>query len=108
MVETHYDAEKKQMRSKRKLIGKLDSDGQIVATGAIGRPLGSTKPKSDSSSSEIAQHYEALLNRKEEDLRRKDERINTLTNALTETEKTLRQYKAAVKKMEQIWSALPE
>ena len=34
---SYWDAEKKQARNKRKLIGKLDENGVIVPTGNVGR-----------------------------------------------------------------------
>ena len=36
--ESYWDAEKKQSRSRRKLVGKLDENGNVVATGKLGRP----------------------------------------------------------------------
>lgn len=35
--ESYWDPEKKQPRNRRKLIGKLDEDGNIVPTGSRGR-----------------------------------------------------------------------
>lgn len=36
--EAYWDPEKKQSRSRRKLIGKLDENGDVVPTGKHGRP----------------------------------------------------------------------
>ncbi|MCR4884718.1 MAG: hypothetical protein K6A68_14185 [Clostridiales bacterium] len=46
--ESYWDAEKKQPRNHRKLIGKLDEDGNIVPTGSRGR-----KRKDDSVQNDV-------------------------------------------------------
>lgn len=46
--ESYYDSEKKQSRSKRKLIGKIDPEtGKIVPTGKRGRPSKHTTSEAD-------------------------------------------------------------
>jgi hypothetical protein len=74
--ESYWDAEKKQPRSKRRLIGKVDPvTGEIVPTGKRGR-----KPKvKENSTSESAASGEAaaLLKQHEEDA----QRIRDLTQA---------------------------
>ncbi len=56
----------------------------------------------------MVQHYEELLRKKDEEMQRKDELIRTISNNLAKEEEALKQYKAAVKKIMQICSALPE
>jgi len=108
VIESHYDPSKKQTRSTRKLIGKLDSNGQLIPTGERGRPQGSTASKSNAAEPGMVQHYEDLLQKKDAEMQRKDELIRTISAALTKEEETLKQYRAAVRKMQQICSALPE
>lgn len=40
--ESYWDSEKKQPRNRRKLIGKLDENGEIVPTGKTGQPQAET------------------------------------------------------------------
>lgn len=40
--ESYWDPEKKQPRNRRKLIGKLDENGEIVPTGKRGKPQAET------------------------------------------------------------------
>ena len=108
VLESHYDPSKKQTRSTRKLIGKLDSNGELIPTGTRGRPFGSTSAKKADPDPGMVQHYEELLRKKDEEMQRKDELIRTISNNLAKEEEALKQYKAAVKKIMQICSALPE
>ena len=93
VVENYWDKEKKQSRSKRKLIGKIDPvTGEIVPTSSRGRPK-----KSDDSAD-----YKVLYEKAQKVLAVKDERIAELegvirdylkdeVNALDETESSLKQ-----------------
>jgi hypothetical protein len=93
VVENYWDKEKKQSRSKRKLIGKIDPvTGEIVPTSSRGRPK-----KSDDSAD-----YKVLYEKAQKELAAKDERIAELegvirdylkdeVNALDETESSLKQ-----------------
>ena len=93
VVENYWDKEKKQSRSKRKLIGKIDPvTGEIVPTFSRGRPK-----KSDDSAD-----YKVLYEKTQKELAAKDKRIAELegvirdylkdeVNALDETESSLKQ-----------------
>lgn len=93
VVENYWDKEKKQSRSKRKLIGKIDPvTGEIVPTSSRGRPK-----KSDDSAD-----YKVLYEKAQKELAAKDKRIAELegvirdylkdeVKALDETESSLNQ-----------------
>ena len=93
VVENYWDKEKKQSRSKRKLIGNIDPvTGEIVPTSSRGRPK-----RSDDS-----EDYKALYEKAQKELTAKDKRIAELegvirdylkdeVNALDETESSLKQ-----------------
>ena len=93
VIENYWDKEKKQSRSKRKLIGKIDPvTGEIVPTSSRGRPK-----KSDDSAD-----YKVLYEKTQKELAAKDKRIAELegvirdylkdeVNALDETESSLKQ-----------------
>ena len=93
VIENYLDKEKKQSRSKRKLIGKIDPvTGEIVPTSSRGRPK-----KSDDSAD-----YKVLYEKTQKELAAKDKRIAELegvirdylkdeVNALDETESSLKQ-----------------
>ncbi len=68
---SYWDADKQQSRSKRKLLGKLDSEtGEVIPTGSRGRKRKETPVVSD--------------NRTDAEAREKDERIRELTIALAQ------------------------
>ena len=53
--ESYWDKEKKQPRSRRKLIGKLDEEtGEIVPTGKSGRKKSSKTETAENSSTDLA------------------------------------------------------
>ena len=93
VIENYWDKEKKQSRSKRKLIGKIDpATGEIVPTSSRGRPK-----KSDDSVD-----YKVLYDKAQKELVAKDKRIADLedmirdylkdeVDALYETESSLKQ-----------------
>ena len=93
VIENYWDKEKKQSRSKRKLIGKIDPvTGEIVPTSSRGRPK-----KSDDSAD-----YKVLYEKAQKELAAKDKKIAELesvirdylkdeVNALDETESSLKQ-----------------
>lgn len=95
VVENYWDKEKKQSRSKRKLIGKIDPvTGEIIPTSSRGRPK-----KSDDSAD-----YKVLYEKAQKELAAKDKRIAELegvirdylkdeVNALDETESSLKQHR---------------
>ena len=71
---SYWDKDKKQPRSKRKLIGKIDPEtGEIV-------PTSPRKKKTDHSEDEYRVLYESAL----KDIARKDQRIQELESLLGE------------------------
>jgi uncharacterized protein YcbK (DUF882 family) len=93
VIENYWDKEKKQSRSKRKLIGKIDPvTGEMVPTSSKGRPR----------KTEDAENYKVLYEKAQKELAVKDKRISELEDmirdylkdemkALDETESSLRQ-----------------
>ena len=64
--ESYWDKEKKQPRSRRKLIGKLDEKtGEIVPTGKSGRKKGSAKVGDTSPASEPITEYVRVIEEKD-------------------------------------------
>lgn len=57
--ESYWDPEKKQPRNRRKLIGKLDENGEIVPTGKKGKPQAETFPLSPAEKKELKTYQEA-------------------------------------------------
>lgn len=74
---SYYDKEKHQSRSRRKLIGKLDPEtGELVPTGARGRPKKHTTPD------DKMPDYEMLYKQVQKGMVKKEEEIAQLTTAL--------------------------
>lgn len=68
--ESYWDKEKKQPRSRRKLIGKLDEDtGEIVPTGKSGRKKGSGRKQEENGSPEPITEHIRLIAEKDEQIR---------------------------------------
>lgn len=105
VIESHYDPKKKQSRSTRRLIGKLDENGNLVETGKPGRPVGSGKKSGDTSSGE-RQHYEELLLRASHEATLKDEKIASLTEEIREVKQELKRYRDVVEKTQKLWMEL--
>ena len=64
--ESYWDKEKKQPRSRRKLIGKLDEKtGEIVPTGKSGRKKGSAGTADTATASEPITEYIRVIEEKE-------------------------------------------
>ena len=62
--ESYWDPEKKQPRNRRKLIGKLDDDGNIVPTGKSGRKKGeSPAGEADKEAAEMRENLQETWNR---------------------------------------------
>lgn len=100
----YYDPEKKQSRSKRKLIGKLDPvTGEIIPTGKVGR---ASKPKTgttytDAEYTELQAKYvsqQAKLERTLNDLVEKENARAALDQELRATRKDIREYKKLVRR----------
>lgn len=66
--ESYWDKEKKQPRSRRKLIGKLDEEtGEIIPTGKSGRKKSSQKEMEEKGSPEpVTAHIRAIAENEEQ------------------------------------------
>jgi hypothetical protein len=58
--ESYWDPEKKQPRNHRKLIGKIDDDGNIIPTGSRGRKRKDEEPQ-DSREQKVTDELESSL-----------------------------------------------
>ena len=68
--ESYWDKEKKQPRSRRKFIGKLDEEtGEIVPTGKSGRKKSSKTETAENSSTDLAAQHIRIIAEKEEQIR---------------------------------------
>lgn len=68
--ESYWDKEKKQPRSRRKLIGKLDEEtGGIVPTGKSGRKKGSGRKQEENGSPEPFTEHIRVIAEKDEQIR---------------------------------------
>ena len=68
--ESYWDKEKKQPRSRRKLIGKLDEEtGEVIPTGKSGRKKSSEKEAGENNSPEPVTEYIRAIAEKEEQIR---------------------------------------
>ena len=78
--ESYWDKEKKQPRSRRKLIGKLDEDtGEIVPTGKSGRKKGAGRKQEENGSPEpITEHIRLLKAENRALIKEKQEALKTL------------------------------
>ena len=100
--ESYWDKEKKQPRSKRKLIGKIDSQtGEIV-------PTGGRKGRKKEESEQILQTactdgntLKALAEQAEE-LCRKEEEISALKKQVMELTLSVNEYKRRLSKIEEL------
>ena len=71
--ENYWDKEKKQSRSKRKLIGKIDPvTGEMIPTSSRGRPRKSEDPE----------NYKALYEKAQKELEVKEKRIAELEDVI--------------------------
>ena len=68
--ESYWDKEKKQPRSRRKLIGKLDEEtGEIIPTGKSGRKKAAQKETGEKNSPEPVTEHLRIIAEKEEQIR---------------------------------------
>ena len=68
--ESYWDKEKKQPRSRRKLIGKLDEEtGEIIPTGKSGRKKGPGRKAEETGSPEPITEYVRVIAEKDEQIR---------------------------------------
>lgn len=87
--ESYWDKEKKQPRSRRKLIGKIDEEtGEIVPTGKSGRRKSETEGPAPSGGKPITDQIE-LLEKKNEIIRELKAENAALKKEKAEIQKTL-------------------
>ncbi len=100
--ESYWDKEKKQPRSRRKLIGKIDEEtGEIVPTGGRGR---SKKKKADDISETLPpdSDLETLCPEQADQLRQNDAEISALKKQVTELTLSVNEYKRRLSKIEEL------
>ena len=90
---SYWDEEKKQSRSKRRVIGKLDPEtGEVVPTGRRGRKAKSTTSAPADEGTELARLYEESQARIRElslSAGRKDEEISSLRQEVAQLREAL-------------------
>ena len=100
--ESYWDKEKKQPRSKRKLIGRIDEEtGEIVPTGGRGK----TKKREAADVSQMVSDDEALKAlclEQEKLLQQKDEELSALKKQVMELTLTVNEYKRRLSKIEKL------
>ena len=88
--ESYWDKEKKQPRSRRKLIGKLDGEtGEIIPTGKSGRKKGSGQKQEENGSPEPITEYIQTIAKKDEQIRLLKAENRTLLKEKQDILKTL-------------------
>lgn len=100
--ESYWDKEKKQPRSRRKLIGKIDEEtGEIVPTGGRGR----SKKKNANDISETVlpdSDLETLCLEQANQLRQNDAEISALKKQVMELTLSVNEYKRRLLKIEEL------
>ncbi len=92
--ESYYDPEKKQSRSKRKLIGKIDPDtGEMIPTGRRGRPSKNT------TSGAAEADYRKLYSDVQNELVKAEAKIKTLQSELEKEKQTVTRYKERIQEI---------
>ena len=100
--ESYWDKEKKQPRSRRKLIGKIDEEtGEIVPTGGRGR---SKKKKAGDISGILPpdSDLETLCLEQADQLRQNDTEISALKKQVMELTLSVNEYKRRLSKIEEL------
>ncbi len=100
--ESYWDKEKKQPRSRRKLIGKIDEEtGEIVPTGGRGR---SKKKKTDDISGTLPpdSDLKTLCLEQADQLRQNDAEISALKKQVMELTLSVNEYKRRLSKIEEL------
>lgn len=88
--ESYWDKEKKQPRSRRKLIGKLDEEtGEVIPTGKSGRKKLSEKETEESNSPEPITEYTRVIAEKDEQIQALKAENRTLLKEKQDILKTL-------------------
>lgn len=100
--ESYWDKEKKQPRSKRKLIGRIDEEtGEIVPTGGRGRP----KKRETADISQMVSDdgaLKALCLEQEKLIRQNGAEISALKKQVMDLTLTVNEYKRRLSKIEEI------
>lgn len=101
--ESYWDKEKKQPRSKRKLIGKIDEQtGEIVPTGGKrGRKTKNLTNPPETACAD-ANALKALCMEQAEELRRNEEEISALKKQVMELTLSANEYKRRLLKIEEL------
>ena len=98
--ESYWDKEKKQPRSRRKLIGKLDEEtGEIIPTGKGGR----RKPVADTSEAETADTSTDQKSIASDILAEKDQTIRELREELRVLKAERKEMIAAMEELSRRW-----
>ena len=100
--ESYWDKEKKQPRSRRKLIGKLDPEtGEIVPTGGRGNRK---KQKLTENPENLSpdKNLEALCMEQAEQLRQEEREITALKKQVMELTLSVNEYKRRLSKIEEL------
>lgn len=101
--ESYWDKEKKQPRSKRKLIGKIDEQtGEIVPTGGRkGRKIKELTQIPETACTDEST-LKALCMEQAEELRRNEEEISALKKQIMELTLSASEYKRRLLKIEEL------
>ena len=87
--ESYWDKEKKQPRSRRKLIGKLDEKtGEIIPTGKSGRRKGASEQKEEAGAPEPITEYIKVIEEKDaliRDLKAENKALNKERQEILQT-----------------------
>ena len=112
--ESYWDPEKKQARSRRKVIGKIDpATGEIIPTGKRGRKKKEVPASAEADSiadvQKITRLYEETkhtLDRQEQIILSQKEEIRTLKEKLADTETRNRSLRQTLKRIRSIMESL--
>lgn len=99
--ESYWDKEKKQPRSKRKLIGKIDEKtGEIIPTGGKGKSKKNVVDISETSLPDSS--LETLCQEQANQLRQNDAEISALKKQVMELTLSVNEYKRRLAKIEEL------
>lgn len=88
--ESYYDSEKRQSRSRRKLIGKIDPEtGEMVPTGRKGRPSKNITSKDGTDYKEQCLSLQKQLERSEEKIRELEAELNAAAASINDYHKLI-------------------
>lgn len=97
--ESYWDKEKKQPRSRRKLIGKIDKEtGEIVPTGGRGKKKTADSPEIFSPDSDL----KTLCQEQAGQIRKNNAEISALKKQVMELTLSVNEYKRRLSKIEEI------